>query len=34
MSLFDYKTPDIMKVLNWVVDKYGFVQVEVIDLEI
>jgi len=34
MSLFDYSTSNIMEVLLWEVDKHGFVQVEVIDLEI
>lgn len=33
MSLFDYSN-NIMEVLLWAVDEHGFVQVEVIDLEV
>ena len=34
MSLFDYKTPNMMEILVWVVDKHGFVQVELVNMEI
>jgi hypothetical protein len=34
MSLFDYKTPNMMEVLIWSVDTHGFVQVDLVNLEI
>jgi hypothetical protein len=34
MSLFDYKTPNMLEVLIWAIDEHGFVQVEKIKLEL
>jgi len=34
MSLFDYSTPNMLKVLIWEIDKHGFVQAEIVDLEL
>ena len=34
MSLFDYKTPNMYQVLIWSVDKHGFVEVELVPLEL
>jgi hypothetical protein len=34
MSLFDYKTPNMMEVLVWSVNEHGFVQVDLVNLEI
>jgi hypothetical protein len=34
MSLFDYKSPNMLEVLIWEIDAHGFVQVEKINLEL
>lgn len=34
MSLFDYSTPNKLEVLIWEVDEHGFVQVELVDMEV
>jgi hypothetical protein len=34
MSLFDYKTPNMMQVLIWSIDEHGFVDVDQVDLEL
>ena len=34
MSLFNYKTPNMLEVLLWSVDQHGFVQVDKINLEV
>jgi hypothetical protein len=34
MSLFDYKTPNMLQILIWSVDKHGFVEVDQVDLEL
>lgn len=34
MSLFDYATPNNKEILVWAVDEHGFVEVEVVNMEI
>ena len=34
MSLFDYTTPNKMEILVWAVDEHGFVEVELVNMEI
>jgi len=34
MSLFDYKTPNMLEVLFWGIDEHGFVQVVLVKLEV